>query len=230
MRSPPKKPKSHKGQWAVIESRVVPDWEAAHIFLEVARCGSFRAAAQKLRQSVNALRRKIDGFEREMGVPLLTRHVNGVQLTTEGSKIYDAALQMESASFNLLLARNLSEKQVGGEVRLAVTEGMGTGWILPHLAEFQRANPKLTMNLRCAQKPADLHRLEADISVQLQRPTEPDLKIVKLGRLHLMFFAAQSYLETHGYPASVSDIARHRLVESFFPEFRPKALSRFATM
>ena len=207
-----KKRPSRTKQWSAVPSPVVPDWEAAHIFLQVARCGSFRAAAQKLGQSVNALRRKIDQFEKDMDVPLLSRHVNGVQLTDEGSKIYAAVQQMESASFNLLQVRSLSEQQVEGEVRLSITEGMGSAWLLPHLTEFQRANPKLVMNLRCEQHPADLLRLEADIAVQLQRPEQPDLKVVKLGRLHMMLFAARSYLEIHGYPANVSDLTKHRLV------------------
>src|SRR5215831_11678991 len=107
-----KKRGARKDRWGIVELPVIPDWEAAHIFLEVARSGSFRAAAQKLGQSVNALRRRIDAFEREMGVPLLIRHVNGVKATGEGAKIYDAALQMESASFDLLLARQSSDKQV----------------------------------------------------------------------------------------------------------------------
>jgi DNA-binding transcriptional LysR family regulator len=211
MRSSEKKTKSAGEQWAIVAPRIVPDWEAVHIFLEVARCGSFRAAAQKLRLSVNALRRRIDEFERELGLPVLTRHVNGVQPTEEGAKIYNAALQMESASFDLLQARDLSDKQVEGEVRLSITEGLGTAWLLPQLAEFQRANPRLTMNLRCGQKPADLLRLEADISVQLDRPKEPDLKVTKLGRLHLMFFASKAYLEAHGLPKSIDDFAKHRL-------------------
>jgi len=204
--------KPHGEHWALVETPTVPDWEAAHIFLEVARCGSFRAAAQKLGQSVNALRRKIDQFEKEMDVPLLSRHVNGVKLTDEGTKIFTAAQQMETASFDLLQARNISEKQIEGEVRLSITEGMGTGWLLPQLAEFQRANPRLVMNLRCESRPADLLRLEADIAIQLQRPKTPDLKVVKLGRLHMMFFAAKSYLDAHGYPTSVSDLAKHRFV------------------
>ncbi|HEX4637339.1 MAG TPA: LysR family transcriptional regulator [Rhizomicrobium sp.] len=103
-----------------MEPPVIPDWEAAHTFLEVARCGSFRSAAQKLRQSVNVLRRRLDAFERELGVPLLIRHINGVQLTAEGEKIYAAALQMESASFDLLVARDLSDNQVEGDVSLSV--------------------------------------------------------------------------------------------------------------
>jgi len=141
MRSSQKKQGPRGEQWSVSDSPTVTNWEAAHIFLEVARCGGFRAAAQKLGQSVNALRRKIDQFERELGVPLLTRYVHGVQLTEEGAKIYAAVQQMEKASFELLLARNLSEKQVEGEVKLSVTEGMGTFWILPQLVEFQRAIP-----------------------------------------------------------------------------------------
>jgi DNA-binding transcriptional LysR family regulator len=209
MRSP-KKNKSNNKQWSAAPSPIVPDWEAAHIFLEVTRCGSFRAAAQKLGQSVNALRRKITQLENELDVPLLSRHVSGVQLTDEGSNIYAAALQMESASFNLLQAGNLSEKKIEGEVRISITEGMGTGWLLPQLAEFQRANPKLVVNLQCGARPADLLRLEADIAVQLQRPTAPDLKVVKIGRVHMMFFAARSYLEEHGHPASVLDLTRHR--------------------
>jgi len=207
-----KKRSTRKERWGIVDSPAVPDWEAAHTFLEVARCGSFRAAAQKLNQSVNVLRRRLDSFEDELGVPLLIRHMHGVQLTDEGSKIFAAAAQMESASFDLLLARKLSDKGIDGEVRLAVTEGLGSGWLVPKLVDFQRANPRLTVNLRCGQSPPDLLRLEADLSVQLERPKEPDLKVVKLGRMHVMLFAARSYLDTYGYPASAGDLTEHRIV------------------
>jgi DNA-binding transcriptional LysR family regulator len=212
MRSPQKTSPSRNGNWTLIESPTVPDWEAAHVFLEVARSGSFRAAALKLRQSVNALRRRVDALEKDLGTPLLLRNVNGVRLTDEGSKIFNAALHMESVSFELLRARNSSEKQVEGEVLLSITEGLGAYWLLPRLAEYQNVNPKLTLNLRCTQKPPDLLRLEADVSVQLLRPEEPDLKVMKLGYLHMMFFAAQSYVDIHGCPKAISELDKHRLV------------------
>ena len=100
-----------------------------------------------MQQSVNALRRRVDALEKDLGVALLIRHVNGVKLTDEGSRIYDAALRMESVSFELLQAGNPSEKQVEGEVQLAITEGLGVGWILPQMPEFLRNSPKLTLNL-----------------------------------------------------------------------------------
>jgi len=59
---------------------------------------------------------------------------------------------------------------------------------------------------------ADVLRMEADASVQVTRPTSPDLKISKLGRLHVQPFAAQSYLDRYGMPKSVPDLLRHRIV------------------
>jgi len=212
MRSSKKNNDQNSERWAVVEPPTVPDWEAAHIFLEVARCGSFRAAAQKLGQSVNALRRRVHALEQTLGVPLLIRHVNGVKLTDEGDKIFAAATRMESASFELLQAGDRMEKQVEGEVHLAVTEGLGVGWLMPRIPEFLRTNPKLTLNLRCKQSPPDLLRLEADISVQLERPKGPDLKVMRLGHLHMMFFAAKSYIDVHGIPKSVAEFENHRLV------------------
>jgi DNA-binding transcriptional LysR family regulator len=212
MRASKKNNKQHGEHWALIEAPAVPDWEAAHIFLEVARCGSFRAAAQKLRQSVNALRRRVHALEQDLGVPLLIRHVNGVKLTDEGTKIFNAALRMEGVSFGLLQTGDRSEKQVEGDVQLAVTEGLGVAWLMPQIPGFLHSNPKLTLNLRCIQTPPDLHRLEADISVQLERPKGPDLKVMKLGYLHMMFFAAQSYIDIHGSPKSTAELKNHRLV------------------
>jgi DNA-binding transcriptional LysR family regulator len=207
-----KKRSTRKQQWGVIEPPAIADWEAAHTFMEVVRCGSFRAASQKLGQSVNALRRRVDAFESELGVPLLIRHINGVQPTEEGARIYTATLQMENASFDVLQARNLSGKQIDGEVGLSITEGLGSGWLVPQLVHFQRTNPRLAVNLRCGQTPPDLFRLEADLSVQLERPTEPALKVVKIGRLHMMLFAAKSYLDSHGHPTNAGDFAKHRIV------------------
>src|SRR5215470_6509540 len=103
------------------------DWEAIRLFLEVARRGSFRAAADVLGVSINTLRRQIEELEQQLKVKLLTRHVDGVRTTIEGEYILDAAKRMETASFGIVRARDLSAE--AGEVKLAVTEGLGTFWV-----------------------------------------------------------------------------------------------------
>src|ERR1700675_3038852 len=80
------------------------DWDAARIFLEVVRCGSFRSAAERLSLSINAVRRRIGDFERQVGATLFTRDVHGVRLTDEGALVVSAVERMEAASFDLLRA------------------------------------------------------------------------------------------------------------------------------
>jgi DNA-binding transcriptional LysR family regulator len=193
-------------------STMLPDWESAHLFLELVRLKSFRAAADHLGVSVNALRDRISDFERSLGVTLITRHVDGVRPTAEGERVFAVTSRMEETSFELLQACNHSDRSLSGEVRLAVTEGLGALWVGSRLIEFQRANPKLVVYLNAAMRSADVLRLEADISVQLTRPTALDLRVVKLGRLHLVLFAAQSYLDTYGEPKTIADLANHRIV------------------
>ena len=189
-----------------------PDWEAIHLFLEVARRGSFRSASDHLGLSINALRRRIAELEARLDVALFTRHVDGVRTTAEGQEILVAARKMETASFGLIRARDRSSPALSGEVKLAVTEGLGTFWLVPRLVEFQRVNSRLLVDINCAMRSADVLRLEADASVQLTKPTNPDLKLVKLGRLHSMPFAAPSYIETYGVPKTVEEGLNHRLV------------------
>ncbi len=192
--------------------RTLRDWDAAHAFLDVVRKGSFRAAAEHLGMSVNSLRRRVDELEHALGATLITRHVDGVRITSEGERVLQAAMQMERASFNLLQAGEQDQSEISGEVRLAVTEGIGTFWIAPRLVEFQRANPKLLIDVNCAMKSADVLRLEADVSIQITRPTAPDLRILKLGRLHFVPFASESYLTTYGTPKTKMDLLHHRIL------------------
>ena len=119
------------------------DWDAARIFLEVVRCGSFRSAAERLDLSINVVRRRIDDFERQIGATLFTRDVHGTRLTDEGSLVVSAVERMEAASFDLLRAGNSVANTLSGEVRVAVTEGLGTFWLAPRLVEFQQSFPNI---------------------------------------------------------------------------------------
>ena len=120
--------------------------------------------------------------------------------------------EMEEASFNILRARAQTDVNISGEVRLVVSEGLGAFWVTPKLVEFQRANPKLMVNLEGVVHSADISRLEADAIIQLQKPTLPDLNVRKIGRLHLIPFVAPSYLEMFGRPKDMMDLRNHRIV------------------
>ena len=188
------------------------DWDAARVFLEVARCGSFRSAADKLGLSINAVRRRVGDFERQTGATMFIRDVHGARLTEEGVHVVAAVERMEAAAFDLLRASVSATNELSGEIRVAVTEGLGTFWIAPRLVDFQRSYPNILIDLHCAMRSADVSRHEADIAIQLSRPAVLDMKQVRLGRMHLMFFASQHYLDTYGMPKTAEELVKHRLV------------------
>jgi DNA-binding transcriptional LysR family regulator len=189
------------------------NWDLVRIFLEVARIGSFRAAAEQLNMSANFLSKRISLLERAYKTTLMTRHVDGIRLTPEGRQVLEAAKRMEEASFGLDRALSQTTPALSGEVRLAVTEGLGTFWLAPRLVEFQRAYPGLLVDLKCEMRSADVLRLEADVAVQLEEPENPDLKRIKIGRLHIMPFVSPSYVDIYGMPKDEDDIRQnHRIV------------------
>jgi DNA-binding transcriptional LysR family regulator len=188
------------------------DWDAARVFLNVVRCGSFRSAAEQLDLSINVVRRRIDDFERQVGATLFTRDVHGTRLTDEGALVVSAVERMEAAAFDLMRASNSVANAISGEVRVAVTEGLGTFWLAPRLVEFQQSFPSILVDLHCAMRSADVSRHEADIAIHLSRPAALDVKLVRLGRMHLMLFASPKYLEAYGTPTTAGELVKHRLV------------------
>lgn len=188
------------------------DWESVRLFIEVVRSGSLRSAADHMSVSFSALRRRISGLERQLNTTLLTRHIDGVRLTPEGQQVFEAGCRMEAASFGLIRSKDATATAIAGEVKIAVTEGTGAFWLAPPLVELQRAYPKLLVNLKCLMSPADVSTLEADLAVQLVKPVAPDLKLVRLGFLHTMPFASQSYVNTYGLPETFEELKQHRVV------------------
>jgi len=187
-----------------------PDWESIRLFIEVVRHGSIRAAADHLPLSFSVLRRRIACLEQQLNTTLLTRHIDGVRLTAEGKQVFEAGCRMEAASFGLVRAMDATAPNVAGKVKIAVTEGTGAFWLAPRLVELQRAYPKLLVDLKCLMSPADVSSLEADLAVQLVKPSTPELKVVRLGYLHTMPFAAQSYINTYGLPTTFEELKTHR--------------------
>lgn len=200
-------------------------WDDLRVFVVVARALSFRKAATALRTSSSTIARRMERLEETFGFRLFDRLPDGVGLTVEGRSVYASAQQMERASLSLRaqLDQDLTTR---GMVRCSVTEGLGTLWILPHLAQFNRAHPSTIVDLRCSMEKADVLRMEADVAVQLDKPDRPDVKSVRLGRMHVYPFASKRYVEAYGLPKDLTEIRQHRLVHQHAPQVEEDALRR----
>ncbi len=194
------------------EESLNASWEDLHAFLLCTRHQSFRNAADVLGLTGTTLMRKIDRLEEELGFKLFLRDQSGLSLSDEGRALLFDVEQMERLSFNVFRRASMST-DIHGSVRVAMTEGPGISWVLPRLIDFQKTYRKIMVDLRCAMEQADVSRLEADISIQFARPTNPDLIVAKLGRLHIYTFASEGYRDAYGLPKSLADLRNHRIVK-----------------
>jgi len=194
------------------EETLNASWQDLHAFLLCTRHQSFRNAAEALGLTGTTLMRKIDRLEEELGFKLFLRDQSGLSLSDEGRALLFDVEQMERLSFNIFRRASMST-EINGSVRVAVTEGPGISWILPRLIDFQKTYRMIMVDLRCAMEQADVSRLEADISIQLARPTNPDLIVTKLGRHHIYAFASEAYRDAYGLPTSLADLKNHRIVK-----------------
>ncbi|MGA9600150.1 MAG: LysR family transcriptional regulator [Methylocystis sp.] len=213
----------HRGRGSPLSQL---SWDDLRFFLVCAECGSFRKAGKLLKVDSATIVRKISRLEAAVGLRLFNRLTDGVTLTDEGCSVAGNARAMQRAAASIERQSQISALGVRGHVRVAITEGVGTYWVLPRLLDFQKANRRLTFDLQATMEHTDIGRLEADMSVQFLRPERPDLISVRLGHLHIYPFASFGYRELYGLPSSLEDARRHRIIQQAGPLLQPGLYER----
>lgn len=208
------------------EEALNASWDDLKLFLACAKFKSFRNAAEELGLTSTTLMRRIDRLEESIGCKLFLRDQSGLTLSDEGTAMIADVTHMERHAFNVFRRASRASNDTSGTVRVAVTEGPGNFWILPRLIDFQKTYRKITVDLRCAMEQADVARLESDIAIQLEPPTNPDLIVAKLGRLHIYPFVSKEYETLYGVPKTLAELQNHRIVKQTAPQIDDTAYAR----
>lgn len=208
------------------EEALDASWDDLKLFLACAKYKSFRNAAEELGLTSTTLMRRIDRLEERIGCKLFLRDQSGLTLSDEGTAMIADVAHMERHAFNVFRRASRSSNDTSGTVRVAVTEGPGNFWILPRLIDFQKTYRRITVDLRCAMEQADVARLESDIAIQLEPPTNPDLIVAKLGRLHIYPFVSKEYEDLYGVPATLAELKNHRIIKQSAPQVDDGAYAR----
>jgi DNA-binding transcriptional LysR family regulator len=187
------------------------NWDDVRVFLAVARNGQILGAARSLGLNHATVARRLTALETAIGSKLLTRKTNGSGLTSEGERFLVHAERMESAMLAASEAAG-ADSLVDGTVRVGAPDGFGTAFLAPRLGELAERHKGLRIELVPVPRAFSLSRREADIAVTVERPREGRLVARKLTDYRLGCYAAQSYLDRHGTPESLEDLAGHRLV------------------
>lgn len=128
---------------------------ALRYFSEVVRCGSLRAASERLQVAASAISRQITMLEEEVGAPLLERSRGraAVHLTSAGESLMRYVAQ---ADRDFERVRSEIEALKGlrkGHIRLGVPETFARQCIPALLSRFNRDYPGITFEVESAGTP-----------------------------------------------------------------------------
>jgi DNA-binding transcriptional LysR family regulator len=192
-----------------------PGWDLYRSFLAVLRLGSLSGAARELDLTQPTLGRHIQELETSLGQTLFTRSQAGLLPTRAALQLQPHAESMASAASALLRAASGALDEPEGSVRLTTSEIMGVEVLPPMLASFREVHPKIVIELSLSDLNQDLLRRDADIAVRMARPTQSALLAKRLGAVPVGLFAHRSYLNRHGVPVSLEDMAAHHAIIGF---------------
>lgn len=169
--------------------RRLPPLTALEAFVQVARLGSVKAAAEELALSTPALSRRVQALERFVGKSLFDRKHQSMEINAEGQRLLDDIAPALDA-----MSKALENIQSGGNqlrLRLAVMPLFASQRLFPRLAELRKQHP--TLHLDVETTPHAVARLGEglDAAVILAKDVDPALYAHSLDHDEIYLIAAR---------------------------------------
>ena len=186
------------------------------LFARSVDAGSFSAAAREAGTTQPTVSRQIASLEAELGARLLARGTTGLKLTEAGETFYQRARQLLGEIDELRAGIFGAGRHVVGRLRVNSPAAFGEQYLTPILVGLAQRNPALMVDLVLSDHVIDL--MEGGIDVAIRFGPLPDLRLVarKVGASPQACFVSPAYLERHGEPQTLDDLARHQCIVNSF--------------
>lgn len=198
---------------------VVSGREAAllAVFAEVARQGSFSAAARALGVSKSVVSEQVRALEERLGVRLLERTTRAVHVTELGRVVLTTAENVERELRDLSAQLDEDCSAPRGTLRIATTYDLGHLLVAPVVARLARRHPLLTFDIVADDAPRELIEGGFDVAVRLGAPRDSRLTARRLVDVEEPILAAPELAARWSRAARPSELAdapwvRHSLV------------------
>ncbi len=183
-------------------------------FSRVAELGSFTRAATELGLSRAMVSTHVRRLEQRFGLKLLNRTTRKVAVTPAGVDYLGHCRRVfaELAAAEETLRRG--KEQPTGRLRVDVPGSFGRHILLPALPDFLARYPGIDLELRFNERVVDIVREGVDLAVRGGTVTDPNLVALPISGSRWIFCASPAYIERHGRPYRIADLADHILVGS----------------
>lgn len=202
--------------------RRLPPFTAIEAFVQVARLGSIKAAAEELALSSPALSRRVQTLERFFGRQLFDRAPGAMRLNSDGERLLEAV----SPHLNGLtdaIERISTEGNVW-RLRLGVLPLFASQQLFPHMADLRRQHPQLHLDIDTGGHALARLGDSLDAAIVLAREIDPALVAHRLDSNRVLAVGARALTRGMGAINKPEDLVRttvflHRDMPETFDAF-----------
>jgi DNA-binding transcriptional LysR family regulator len=187
--------------------------DSLRIFRSVVESKSFTRAAEMHGLTRPAVSRAIASLEERMGCRLLHRTTRQVSLTAAAEQFYAGCARILDDLEALEAEAAHQTAEASGVLRIVAHAPTMTYRLVPLVAGFKRAYPKVSLDVTLTERPVDLVAEGYDLGLVLPFMLTSETTVVRrLEVTRRVIVATPRYLDTTSRPAHPSQLAAHTFV------------------
>ena len=187
----------------------LPDLEAWAVFAAVVEHRTISAAAAALGTSKATVSKAVARLEARLGAALFHRTSRRLALTEAGRDLAERARAILLEGVAAEEAARDAAVAPAGPIRVAAPQSFGMHHVAPVLADFLRAHPGVTIDLRLSDARVDIVAEGIDVALRIGTLPDSSLRARRVAAVPTRTVAAPAYLAAAGTPASPADLAHH---------------------
>ena len=189
-------------------------WQAMRVFVRVAEAGGFAEAARQLSMSPPAVTRAVAALEARIGARLLTRTTRSVKLTEAGARYLEDCRRLLAEIAEAEAAAAGSYATPSGTLTVTAPVQFGRLYVLPVLTEYLAHHAAASAQALFLDRVVNMIEEGADVGVRIGPLADSGLAAIRVGTVRRVLCAAPDYLDRHGTPGTVRDLADHAVIGS----------------
>ncbi|MCA0214903.1 MAG: LysR family transcriptional regulator [Proteobacteria bacterium] len=188
-------------------------WTEMELLVQTAELGSMSRAAEFMGLSNAAASRHLASLESRIGARLIHRSTRSLTLTEVGKNFCQSAKSVLADVRDAEAAANATVLNPAGTLRLSASLSFSVHHIAPLLKDYTHRYPNVRVHVEVSNRYHDLIDNNIDVAIRTREfESDSGTTIRRLATTRRILAASPGYLDAHGAPRSVDELANHPLL------------------
>ena len=182
------------------------------IYVAVAECEGFAAAARRLGISPPVATRAVADLEARLGVKLLNRTTRYVRATDAGQRYLEDARRVLAAADEADEAAIGINTEPRGHLTVTAPVLFGRIYVMPGIVDYLQRFPATEVSALFVDRVVNLLEEGVDVALRIGELGDSSFKALRVGSVRRVLCASPDYLARNGLPANPEALTNHPII------------------